>query len=168
MCYYMEKGRLDVSLFIYLFICGSSGMIALMLCYHSIALCTFIGYISASAICYLWSFILVVWNIGRLSHSYFLLILRWPIFFNLLSSLRQVHSLWLWGSRMRIWACFPFVFISIVAYLNIRGVEDEKLSILLLTIVVVKMFFLIYWWPQKGIFHCLSVSLSANEYKNIY
>ena len=48
-------------LFIYLFICWSNRMAALLLWYHSTALCTDI---SASAICYLWRFFLVP---GRLS-----------------------------------------------------------------------------------------------------
>ena len=47
-------GRLAVSLFIYLFICWSSRMTALLLCY-SIAPCTFKGGISA--ISHLWRFV---------------------------------------------------------------------------------------------------------------
>ena len=44
--------------FINLFFIGwSSRMAALLLCYHSTAQCTFKGDISASAICYFWSFI---------------------------------------------------------------------------------------------------------------
>ena len=50
-------GWLVVSLFIYLFICWSSRMTALLLCYHSIAPCTSKGGISASAICRLWRFV---------------------------------------------------------------------------------------------------------------
>ena len=52
-------------LFIYLFICWSNGMVALLLCYHFIALCTSKGDISASAICFLWKFLLVHYYIGR-------------------------------------------------------------------------------------------------------
>ena len=59
------RGRLDISLFIYLFICWSSKVGVYLLCYHSIAPCTSKGDISASAICHLWRFILIDWCIGR-------------------------------------------------------------------------------------------------------
>ena len=62
--------------FIYLFICWSNIMTALLQCYHSTALCTSNGDISASAICYLWRFFLVHYYVGR-THS-LLLLLRWP------------------------------------------------------------------------------------------
>ena len=42
---------------IYLFICWTNRMANLFLCYHSTALCTSKSNISASAICYLWRFI---------------------------------------------------------------------------------------------------------------
>ena len=50
-------GWLVVSLFIYLFICWSSRMTALLLCCHSVAPCSSKGGISASAICQLWRFV---------------------------------------------------------------------------------------------------------------
>ena len=46
-----------VSLFIYLFICWSNRMAALLLHYHSIAPCTSKCGISASAICHFWRFV---------------------------------------------------------------------------------------------------------------
>ena len=56
---YKEKGGWMHHLFIYLFICRSCRMAALMLCYHSIVLCTCKDDISASDICHLYRFILV-------------------------------------------------------------------------------------------------------------
>ena len=53
----IEQGWLGVSLFIYLFVCWSSRMTDLLLCYHSIAPCTSKDCISASAICHLWRFV---------------------------------------------------------------------------------------------------------------
>ena len=48
------RGRLAVSSFIYMFICWSSRMTALLLCYHSITPCASKSGISASDICHLW------------------------------------------------------------------------------------------------------------------
>ena len=60
-------GGLMRYLFIYLFICLSCKMTALMLCYHFIAPCIFKGDISASAIYYLWGLFLAFYFIrGRL------------------------------------------------------------------------------------------------------
>ena len=53
-----EGERLD-ALFIHLFIYWSNRMAALLLCYHSTALYTSKGDISASTICYLWRLFLV-------------------------------------------------------------------------------------------------------------
>ena len=58
----VERGRLDVP---FGYICWSYGMIALMLCFYSIAPSTYKYYISASAICRLYMFNLVNWCIGR-------------------------------------------------------------------------------------------------------
>ena len=59
------RGRLDVSLFIYLFICWSSRVAFFLLCYYSIAPCTSKGDISTSAFSHLWRVILIAWYIGR-------------------------------------------------------------------------------------------------------
>ena len=56
-----------------LFICWGCRMGALLLCYHSIALCTSIGDISANAIYLLRLFIVIQVGLHRL-----LLLLRWP------------------------------------------------------------------------------------------
>ena len=49
------RGRLGVPFL--LFVCWSNRIAAVLLCYHSTALCTSKCNISASAICYLWRFI---------------------------------------------------------------------------------------------------------------
>ena len=50
--YPLRREWLDVSLFIYLFICWISRVGVFLLCYHSIAPCTSKGDISVSAICH--------------------------------------------------------------------------------------------------------------------
>ena len=57
-------------LFIYLFICCSNGMAALLLCYHFTALCVSKGDIRASAICYFCMFFLVHYCIGKPSQAF--------------------------------------------------------------------------------------------------
>ena len=61
----LQWGWLAESLFIYLFICWSSGVEVFLLCYHSIAPCTSKSNISASAICHPWGFLLIDWYICR-------------------------------------------------------------------------------------------------------
>ena len=59
-------------LFLYFIIRWSCRMAGLMLCYHSIAPCTYIGDIRASAICHLWRFIFsfsIKVGINRLSYA---------------------------------------------------------------------------------------------------
>ena len=74
-----------IYLFIYLFVCWSNRMTSLLLCYHSTALCTFKGDISASAICYLWIFFLVDYYIGRPSQaSLAASVFLWPSFLSAL------------------------------------------------------------------------------------
>ena len=55
---YLDLGVVGC-IFIYLFICWSSRMTALLLCYHSIAPCTSKGGISASAIGHPWRFLFI-------------------------------------------------------------------------------------------------------------
>ena len=54
-------------------------MAALLLGYHSTALCTSKGDISASAICYLWRFFIVHYSIGRLSWASLAASVAYPI-----------------------------------------------------------------------------------------
>ena len=62
------RGRMGVPyIHLFVYICWSYRMIALMLCYQSIAPSTCKEDISASAICHLWMFILIDWYIGRSS-----------------------------------------------------------------------------------------------------
>ena len=56
-------------LFIYLFICWSSRIAALFLCYSFTAICTSKGDISASAIYYFWRFFLIHYYVGRPSYA---------------------------------------------------------------------------------------------------
>ena len=100
-------------IFIYLLICWSSRVRVFLLCYHSIAPCTFKGNISASAICHLWRFILSDLYIGSLSYS---------SHFNLP---RHAHSQWLGGSWLWAWAYSPIVFIFISLELNALVAEDD-------------------------------------------
>ena len=74
-------------LFIYLFICWSSRMVAMLLCYHFTALCSSKGYISASAICHLWRCLLVLYYIGRPSYASLATFVVFPIAFICLCSL---------------------------------------------------------------------------------
>ena len=60
-----NTGWLDVSLFIYFFICWISRVGVSLFSYHSIAPCTSKGDVSASAICHLWGFILIDRYIGK-------------------------------------------------------------------------------------------------------
>ena len=48
----------EVGCIVYLFICWSNRMVALLLCYHFTALCTCKGDVSASTISYLWTFLI--------------------------------------------------------------------------------------------------------------
>ena len=74
------------NLFIYLFICWSNRMLALLICYHFTALCTSKGGISVSAICYLWRFFLVHY-IGRPSQASLVILMAFRIAFISLYSL---------------------------------------------------------------------------------
>ena len=71
------RGRLDVSLFTYLFIRWSSKVGVLLLCYHSISPCTFKGGIGATAICHLWRFILI--DRYRLNKLHFAISVVFPV-----------------------------------------------------------------------------------------
>ena len=72
-------------IFIYLFICFSNRMVALLLCYHFTAPCT--SKVDISAICYLWRFFLVHCYIGRPSQASLAAVLVFPIAFIPLCSL---------------------------------------------------------------------------------
>ena len=74
-------------LFIYLFICWSSRMIALLFCYAFVALCTSKDDTSASAICYLWRFFLVHYYTGRPSWASLTTLVAFPMAFISLCSL---------------------------------------------------------------------------------
>ena len=121
-----SRGWLGVSSFMYLFICWSTWVEVFLLCCHSIAPCTSIGAISASAICHLRRLIVIDWYVGRpLWDSYCHFgSLSYSSHFILLC---HVHSQWLGGSWL--WACAysPIVFIFISVDVNVLVAEDYQL-----------------------------------------
>ena len=124
---FQEQWRpLDVSLFIYLFICWSSRVCVFLLCYHSIAPCTSKGDISASAICHLRRFILIDFYIVRPLSAWSCHFggLSYGFHFNLL---HYVHSEWLGGSSLWAWAYSSFVFSFISVDVNVLVAEDDQL-----------------------------------------
>ena len=119
-----KRRRLDVSLFIYLFICWSSRVGVFLLCYQSIVPCTSKGDSSACAICHLWRFILIDWYIGRPSYASTCHFgdLFYSSHFNLL---RHVYSQRLGGGWLWAWASSPFVLIFILVDVNVLVAEDD-------------------------------------------
>ena len=75
-------GRLDVSLiYLFIYICWSYRLVALILCYNSISPSTFKDDISASAICHLWRFSLVNWFTGRPTMLPLAALVAYPVIF---------------------------------------------------------------------------------------
>ena len=61
------------------FVCWSSRIIALLLCYYCIATCTFKGGISANAICHLWRFVLGFSKLVGLNRLPFAAMVAYPV-----------------------------------------------------------------------------------------